>query len=195
MNGIINSRSLAPTEPRPTQGIDDWLTGFQQVDGIYQVSEPRPFAHDEAEFDAGLRLDAGMERIGNGLLAELRSEGFDFTLPALEIGCGSGSLSVGLARNGGFSRLVLSDPSPGFLAILRRRLADYGVDESVLRYALMTGEDVSRLPAASFGLIALRHTVHHILDVERFLRHAYTALQPGGWGSATEPKSEYERLP
>jgi hypothetical protein len=112
MNTASDAGRLAPAELGPVGVVDDWMAGFRQVDGIYQVSPPRPFAHDEAQFDAGLRLDADTESIGNGLLAELRREGFDFALPALEIGCGSGSLSVGLARNGGFSRLILSDPSP-----------------------------------------------------------------------------------
>lgn len=190
MNTASDAGRLAPAELGPVGVVDDWLAGFRQVDGIYQVSPPRPFAHDEAQFDAGLRLDADTESIGNGLLAELRREGFDFALPALEIGCGSGSLSVGLARNGGFSRLILSDPSPGFLAILRRRLADGGVDAPGLRYAMMAGEDVAGLPAESFGLIALRHTVHHILDVEGFLRSAAAALRPGGFLVFEEPCAE-----
>lgn len=190
MHAAVTMKGPALAMPGPMQAVDDWLAGFEQADGTYQISAPRPFAHDEAEFDTGLRIDAGTELIGNGLLAELRREGFDFTLPALELGCGSGSLSLGLARNGGFSRLILSDPSPGFLAILRRRLAQYGVDESPLRYAMMAGEDMVRLPAASFGLIALRHTVHHILDVEGFLRQAAAALRPGGFLVFEEPCRE-----
>jgi 2-polyprenyl-3-methyl-5-hydroxy-6-metoxy-1,4-benzoquinol methylase len=170
--------------------VDAWLAGLDQADGIYLVSPPRPFAHDEATFDAGLRLDAGMERIGGGLIAQLRREGCDFSLPAIEIGCGSGALSVGLARSGVFSRLVLSDPSPAFIAILQKRLAAHGAHNPTLRYALMAAEEVDRLPPESFGVIALRHTVHHVLDVEGFLAGAAAALRPGGFLVFEEPCME-----
>lgn len=80
--------------------------------------------------------------------------------------------------------------SPGFLAILRRRLADYGVDESVLHDAVVAGENVAQLSAKSFGLITLRHTVHQLLDVEGFLRHAAAALQPSGFLVFEEPCPE-----
>ncbi len=167
--------------------IDRWLSNLDQSNGIYLVSRPRPFAHEEAAFDAGLRLDDRMEAIGAGLTAKLREEGFDFNLPALEIGCGSGALSIGLARHGAFSRLILSDPSPAFLAIVRRRLAEQGHDPKALRYALLAGEEVDRLPPGAFGLIAMRHTLHHILDVETFLTRSAAALCPGGFLAFEEP--------
>jgi ubiquinone/menaquinone biosynthesis C-methylase UbiE len=84
----------------------------------------------------------------------------------------------------------LSDPSPAFLAILRRRLAEQEVENAALRYALMTAEEINRLPAQCFGVIALRHTLHHILDVERFLAAAAAALQPGGFLAFEEPCRE-----
>ena len=134
----------------PAADVDNWLAGLDQPDGIHLVSPPRPFAHDEAAFDAGLRLDQSIECIGNGLITQLRREGYDFSLPALEIGCGGGTLSIGLAKYGDFSRLILSDPSPAFLAILRRRLTNYEIDSTRLRYAMLAAEDIDRLPAQAF---------------------------------------------
>ncbi|MEI8395489.1 MAG: class I SAM-dependent methyltransferase [Rhodospirillaceae bacterium] len=170
-----------------TEAVDRWLAGLEKTDGIHLVSPPRPFAHDEAAFDAGQRLDKSKESIGAGLVELLRQEGCDFSVPALEIGCGGGALSVGLARHGIFPRLVLSDPSPAFLGILRRRLTEHGIDTAALRYALMAAEEIDRLPAGGFGVIALRHTVHHILDVEGFLSRACSALRPGGFLAFEEP--------
>lgn len=174
----------------PVCAVDRWLDSLDQTDGIHLVSEPRPFGLDEATFDAGLRLDERAEGVGGGLIALLRQESCDFTLPALEIGCGSGTVSIGLARHGSFPRLVFSDPSPAFLAILRRRLADRGVDSTAVRYALMAAEEIDRLPAEGFGVIALRSTVHHILDVESFLKGAAAALRPGGILAFEEPCRE-----
>jgi len=187
--GFLRSQR-GPSAAKPEFAVDRWLAGLDQADGIHLVSPPRPFFHDEAAFDAGLRLHKSLEAIGAGLITQLHKEGCDFTLPALEIGCGGGALSIGLARHGTFPRLVLSDPSPAFLAILRRRLAEQGIDTPALRYALMAAEEIDQLPAEGFGLIALRHTVHHILDVEGFLKRAATALRPGGFLAFEEPCAE-----
>ena len=62
-----------------------------------------------------------------------------------------------------------------------------GVDENGLCYALLMAEDVDRLPAESLSLIVMRSTLHHVLDVDRFIRHAARALRTGGVLSFEEP--------
>jgi SAM-dependent methyltransferase len=46
--------------------------------------------------------------------------------------------------------------------------------------AVLTAEDVSRLPEAAFAAIMLRSTLHHVLDVARFLADCSRILAPGG---------------
>lgn len=108
---------------------------------------------------------------------------------ALEIGCGTGVLSMALALTGYFPALVLTDPSPAFLQISRRRMdaAGKGIRS---RFVAMTGESLARFPDECVSLVALRYTLHHIFDWKRFLREARRVLNPGGSLLMEEPFAE-----
>jgi SAM-dependent methyltransferase len=66
----------------------------------------------------------------------------------------------------------------------------HGLDESGVRWAVLMAEEIDRLPAGAFGLIMLRSTLHHVLDVPRFIEHAARALKPGGAMVFQEPCQE-----
>lgn len=52
------------------------------------------------------------------------------------------------------------------------------------------GEELGRLPIGQLSLIALRSTLHHVLDTDEFIRSAARALAPGGALVFQEPCSE-----
>lgn len=170
----------APAWPR-------WLTDLPTEDGFVHISRPRRFAHDESQYDAQYANEFGNMHPGRGLVALLRRGGADLSRPALEIGCGTGLLSLGLAAASPYPLTILTDPSPVFLRITRDKIRRYGVDASKLCFAVFMGEEVDRLPEASLSLIALRSTLHHVLDVDAFIAGAARALGPGGVLAFEEP--------
>jgi ubiquinone/menaquinone biosynthesis C-methylase UbiE len=124
-------------------------------------------------------------QVGRGLIALLN--GADRSGPALEVGCGTGLLSLGLAAESPYPWTILTDPSPAFLKITRDKLATSKVDQARVTYAVMLGEEIDRIPEASLSLIVLRSTLHHILDVDAFIRNSARALKPGGVLTFEEP--------
>jgi ubiquinone/menaquinone biosynthesis C-methylase UbiE len=164
-----------------------WLAGLPRQDGFVCISDARRFAHDEAKYDEQYASDPGNMQVGLGLLALLRCCGADTSGPALEIGCGTGLLSLGLAVQSPYPLTILTDPSPAFLRITRDKITKAGVSPDRLCCAVLKGEEVDRLPAQSLSLIVLRSTLHHILDVDQFIANAARALKPGGVLTFEEP--------
>jgi ubiquinone/menaquinone biosynthesis C-methylase UbiE len=173
-----------------TRSIDDWLASFPAEDGFAHVSAPRRYAHDEAKYDAQYASDPANLVVGRGLITLLGRTGADFSGPALEIGCGTGLVSLGLAAEDAYPLALLTDPSPEFLRITRDKVRAHGFDEGRVRWGVLTAEEIDRLPAGMFSLIVLRSTLHHVANVERFLRDASRALAPGGVLTFQEPCQE-----
>lgn len=167
--------------------IPRWLASLPVKDGSYCISDARRFAHDEEKYDAQYASDPGNVKVGKGLVELLKQCGADFSGPALEVGCGTGLLSLGFAAESPYPLTIFTDPSPVFLRITRKKIQSAGIDEERLAYAVLMGEEIDRLPPASVSLIVLRSTLHHILDVDQFIRDAARALKPGGVLTFEEP--------
>jgi SAM-dependent methyltransferase len=172
----ISSLSMNPSIPNFKQ----WLESLPQADGFLQISPTRAYMHAEENYDAQYGVDAPKPEEGRGLCALLSRNGLDCGGPALEIGCGTGHLTTGLALEYPGTSLLVTDPSPAFLEMTRRRISTTISSKASVDYAILNGDDVSLLPARSFSLIALRSTLHHILDVERFIGACAESLLPGG---------------
>ena len=127
---------------------------------------------------------------GKGVLKLVQMEGADTGGPLMEIGCGTGHFSLGLAASGGFSQVLLTDPSPVFLGITRKKLEASGIPLDRVRFAVFTGEELERVPAGMFSCIALRSTLHHVLDIDAFLTKRARALCPNGSLVFQEPFAE-----
>ena len=99
-------------------------------------------------------------------------------MSAVDLGCGSGQVSIPLAERG--VHVTAVDVSPQMVQRLHERVAERGMGES------MTGvvcaiEDFS-LPAASVDLVVSNYALHHLRDQDKqaVLRAAVRWLRPGG---------------
>jgi ubiquinone/menaquinone biosynthesis C-methylase UbiE len=166
-----------------------WLEQFARRDGVTWLSEARAFSHDEGEYDAQYASEADRPEVGQGAVALMRALDADLGGPALEVACGTGLLSVGLAAAGAYPGLIVTDASPRFLELTRRKLARNGLEDRA-RYAVLRFEDLPRLPAETLSLVVLRSALHHVLDVERFVADTARLLRPGGVLAFQEPCAE-----
>src|SRR5579862_9047284 len=105
-----------------------FLKSYPSADGVVQMSEPRAYTFDEADYDNQYKLDPGNLSVGKGLVEMCRRSKADFRGPALEIGCGSGLLSLGLVAQKAYPLTILSDPSPDFLRITRKKVQAAGLE-------------------------------------------------------------------
>lgn len=164
-----------------------WYEACRRQDGIHYLSEALPFAHDEDWYAGRFESDAAM---GKGAIELLRHIGADFCQPALEIGCGAGALSYGLALHSRYPRLILADPSVRFIEITRNQLAGLKI-EAQPEFTVMFGEQISLFPDASLSLVLMRYTLHHIWDLNAFFTECSRVLVPGGVLLFEEPHASF----
>jgi ubiquinone/menaquinone biosynthesis C-methylase UbiE len=103
----------------------------------------------------------------------------------LEIGAGTGNLTLGLLAYAPSARIVASDISPRFLELLALRAQDHPGQERLGLYLF----DGSRFPfpSGSFDFVVGHSILHHILYFEQSLAEAYRVLRPGGIAVFGEP--------
>jgi ubiquinone/menaquinone biosynthesis C-methylase UbiE len=123
------------------------------------------------------------------------------SLDAVDIGCGTGFLSLLLAAQG--HRVTGVDLALLMLAQARAKAAARGVE---IRSIADDVETLAGLPAASFDLAVERHVIWTLPNAEGALQAWRRVLRPGGrlvliegWWSGMEPRDEYveirDRLP
>jgi SAM-dependent methyltransferase len=163
--------------------IDAWLRTLPAEDGVFLVSEPRRYNSDENAYDTVFKNDPSDGAPGAGLVALARESGADLSGAALEVGCGTGKASVGLVGADACPLTLITDSSRAFVEIARRKCGD----SARTRYGVLRGEEVSRLPAGAFSLIAMRAVLHHVTSVETFIADTARLLLPGGVLICQEP--------
>jgi ubiquinone/menaquinone biosynthesis C-methylase UbiE len=176
--------------PMPaTQTLEGFIGQLPKHQG-FPVVTARNYAFDEAEYDAqyGYNPDT-VSHLSASLSRLFRQIGAKPSGLCIDVGCGTGVLAAALAGTGLFSGVVFSDPSIPFLKICRAK-----VNENKLScpeyYLAMAGDDLGRLPADLFSMVAVRYTLHHIMDWRQFLRDAHRVLAPGGILAIEEPFAE-----
>jgi ubiquinone/menaquinone biosynthesis C-methylase UbiE len=108
----------------------------------------------------------------------------------LELGCGTGLLSYGLAKYGGFSELHVSDISPEFV---RETLAQVEAFETPT-YAYVC--DANNLPFASesFDLVVGNSILHHLLQYAETIQQTHDVLTAEGAAVFAEPLLDSKAL-
>jgi len=174
--------------------LREYLDSVPEADGIRQISVSRSYHHDEGGYDGQYGIESFPV---NELIVEAknvmdfcRRHGYVDGSPILEIGCGTGRISVGLALQPAMEHLLITDPSPAFCRITQKKLAAAALPPGIVDLAVLRAEDIGLLPAGSVSLILLRSVLHHIADVEAFLQGCAGLLPPGGLLVCEEPYYE-----
>lgn len=97
------------------------------------------------------------------------------TQKALDFGCGTGLVTLGLAPVVG--EITAADSSPGMLEQLTAKLSASGIAN--VRPVLIPHDGVGTL-SGRFDLVVSSMTMHHIADVAGIIRQFHDLLAPGG---------------
>ncbi len=127
-------------------------------------------------------------------------EGIDLTgAHVVDIGCGSGGITVSLARDYGAGHVLGVDVEPDVCNAARRRVTKEGLDERVEIMEVKPGP----LPCApgSLDVVFSKDSIVHIPDKAALAADAFRVLKPGGWFVASdwlmshdgEPSEEMKR--
>ncbi|MFH1217295.1 MAG: class I SAM-dependent methyltransferase [Pseudomonadota bacterium] len=99
------------------------------------------------------------------------------TTEALEIGCGTGLVTISLCHD--IKNIVATDTSTGMLDVLKEKISDMGV-ENIQPLLLDLNGDISSLGNSKFHLIYSSMTLHHIKDTANMLKTCSRLLHQGG---------------
>jgi len=100
----------------------------------------------------------------------------------LDLGCGAGESSVGLALAG--AQVTSVDLSPGMLEVTRRLAERYGMADRITTRC-MAGEQLD-FPDGAFDMVYGRDVLHHT-DLERSIPQVARVLRADGMAIFTEP--------
>lgn len=95
---------------------------------------------------------------------------------AIDVGCGTGYLGLGLARIGQIEDLHLTDLSPGMLRRASENAERLDVDATIVR---ATATQLP-YPDDAFDAVVTRGVLHHLHDVEAALVEWRRVTRPGG---------------
>lgn len=165
--------------PSP-ESFPGWISGLRKWHGWLQLSAERAYMHAEEDYNSQYGVTTPDPSEGEGLCRLLATHAIDTTGPALEIGCGTGFLTHGVARHYPGPDYLITDPSPAFLRLTQDQFGGDFPGTARRHYAVLNADDLSSLPPGMFSVIALRSTLHHILQVGEFIAACSRALRPGG---------------
>ena len=168
------------------------LSSYPTESGVALISVPQAFEGGEELYDQTIggarRADA--LRSGRGALQLARRHAGRPIGSLVEIGAGGGTCSLGLVSGLGDGSALITDTSPAFLQMIRRKLAALGVDAGGTRFATLAGEELGRLPAGSADAIVIASALHHVGDWRAFFGDAAKVLREGGVLVIQEPCRE-----
>lgn len=157
-------------------------------DNYLLISPHRKYQHDEQSYDQQYQISPYDYVAGEGLLNLAKKLALDISHPILELGCGTGRLSVGLLKAFDPARVLVTDASSIFLDISRQKFLENGL--ALPHLGVLQFEDISLLPEDAFSLIVIRSALHHVNKYEEFLMAASKKLVRGGALIFQEPLYE-----
>jgi SAM-dependent methyltransferase len=104
----------------------------------------------------------------------------------LEVGAGTGLLTLGMLSEGHFGRAIVTDISPQMLALCKQRL---GSAKNVM-FATYGGRE-KIFAEESFDLCIAHSVLHHVADYQTLLADMAKALKPRGVAVFVEPGAPY----
>ncbi|MFX0544436.1 methyltransferase domain-containing protein [Roseovarius sp. S1116L3] len=112
-------------------------------------------------------------------------EGLDLSgKRVLDIGCGSGAITLSLARDHGATHVTGIDVEDDVAAAARARIAAAGAGGAVTIDKVVPGpfpyED------GAFDVVFSKDSIIHIPDKDALAREAFRVLAPGGWFAASD---------
>ena len=131
-------------------------------------------------FEKSVELFDALKRLAAGAIG-------DQVDTILEIGAGTGLLTLGMLNETEFERALITDISPRMLSICSRRFASLSKEKwSRCVFATYSGgEDI--FGKRQFDLCIANSVLHHILEYARIFRSCYDALRSGGVAVFVEP--------
>jgi SAM-dependent methyltransferase len=161
-------------------GIIDFVAG--ESDTALNVT-----AYDQQKavsLDASLSLFRHLKRLSMGLIPDRLGT-------VLEIGAGTGLLTLGLVADSDFERAVVTDISPDMLAVCRARLDQNAKDKrSRITLATFSGKEQIFAPG-QYDICLGSSVLHHVLDYTALLEIVRRALKSGGVAVFTEPGAPF----
>lgn len=141
--------------------------------------DPTFIAFLEEMWGSGYLSPGGPEEIGR-LLDGLSLAG----KTVLDIGCGSGGITLSLARDYGAAHVIGIDVEEPVCAAARQRVAAAGLSDRVEIRQVAPGP----IPLAdgSLDIIFSKDSIVHIPDKESLAQDAFRLLTPGGWFVASD---------
>jgi ubiquinone/menaquinone biosynthesis C-methylase UbiE/uncharacterized protein YbaR (Trm112 family) len=109
---------------------------------------------------------------------------------ALEIGSGSGALTLGLLEEGIVQHLTATDVSVKFLRSLTSQVGRYSTPVSFVACDANT----PHFRPEAFDLVVGRSVLHHLLDYEQTIAHCHSVLRAGGAAVFYEPVLEGQTI-
>lgn len=105
-------------------------------------------------------------------------------MEALDYGCGSGLVTLGLQPFVG--RITAADSSQGMLQVLSRKVRERGMTNVVTRFIDLEQQRFE----GSYDLIVSSMTLHHVDNVAGLIGSLVQMLKPGGWLALADLESE-----
>jgi phosphoethanolamine N-methyltransferase len=146
---------------------------------------------DKVHYDEGLIAFLG-ELWGDGYMSpggpeEVARvlEGIDLVgKTVLDIGCGSGGITVDLVRRHGAGQVIGIDVEADVCAESRQRVEAAGLGDRIEIRQVEPGP--FPLDDASLDIVFSKDSIIHVADKEWLAREAFRVLRPGGWFVASD---------
>lgn len=121
--------------------------------------------------------------------ARLLKDYVEHGMTVLDVGCGTGYYSLGMARSvGPEGRVITVDTDAEAIATLRIKAAEAGLSERI-ETRVCSGQDLGLGDLGGRVDFALAvYVVHHAEDVGSLMRDVQRALRPGGKFLVVEPR-------